>query len=338
MHKFPSYKKYWLVKLLLITSCFLSIPSIFADDVIDPVEQEYLAPPLEDISAWFNTKPINLSDLKGHVILVDFWTYSCINCVRTIPFLNMLYQKYHQQGLEIVGVHSPEFDFEKDPQNVQRAIQKYSIRFPIVLDNHYETWQNYANQFWPADYLIDKTGHVVYQHFGEGDYQVIENNIRVLLGMGSELLVMHQEEEEKGVTPETYLGYARATRMMTNPAVHDVESQYLLPRQLHLDQWGLQGPWIIHSDFIESTKANAKIALHFSAGKVYAILGPHAKKAVTVSVLLNGKPISNASGKQVFTVDHFDLYELAHFPKVQQGIITLIVDGAVDAYTFSFGE
>lgn len=337
MHNFSNFKRHWLAKLLLIKFCFFSISSIFADDVIDPVEQEYQAPPLEDIAAWFNTKPLNISDLKGHVVLVDFWTYSCVNCVRTISFLNMLYRKYHQQGFEIVGVHSPEFDFEKDPKNVQRALQKYKIRFPVALDNHYETWQNYANQFWPADYLIDKTGRVVYQHFGEGDYQVIENNIRVLLGMGSELLVMHQEEEEKGVTPETYLGYARAIQM-SNPAVHDVESQYLLPRQLHLDQWGLQGFWRIHSDFIESTKANAKIALHFSAGKVYAILGPHANKAVMVSVFLNGKPISNSNGVPIITVDHFDLYELAHFPKVQQGIITLVVEEPADLYTFSFGE
>jgi thiol-disulfide isomerase/thioredoxin len=147
------------------------------------VATPYAAPPISGISSWINSDPIQLSELQGKVVLIEFWTYTCINCKRTLPYVIDWYAKYHHAGLIIIGVHSPEFDFEKTRSHVQEAVQKEGILFPVAQDNQFETWRNYNNNYWPAQYLIDKKGNVVYQHFGEGDYSITENNIRLLLGM-----------------------------------------------------------------------------------------------------------------------------------------------------------
>jgi thiol-disulfide isomerase/thioredoxin len=143
----------------------------------------YTAPQISGIASWINSDPIRLSDLKGKVVLIEFWTYTCINCKHTLPYVVEWYAKYHDAGLVVIGVHSPEFDFEKTRSNVQEAVQQDGILYPVAQDNQFETWRNYNNSYWPAQYLIDKQGNVVYQHFGEGDYDITENNIRFLLGM-----------------------------------------------------------------------------------------------------------------------------------------------------------
>ena len=145
--------------------------------------QPYPAPEFAGVSEWLNTKPLTMAELKGKVVLVDFWTYSCINCVRTLPYITAWDKKYRDKGLVIIGVHSPEFEFEKNADNVRTALKEHGINYPVAMDNNLSTWQSFNNQYWPAHYLIDRGGNVVYTHFGEGDYDVTENNIRYLLGL-----------------------------------------------------------------------------------------------------------------------------------------------------------
>lgn len=312
--------------------------------LVDGVEQPYPAPPLKDITAWINSPPLTLASLKGHVVLIDFWTYSCINCIRTLPYLKAWYQTYKSQGLVIIGVHSPEFAFEQEYQNVKQAVEKYQIHYPVALDNQFQTWDNYGNHYWPAHYLIDKQGQVVYIHFGEGQYAVTEHNIQVLLGAKSKK--KHSDTLPKqaltyGVTPETYLGSNRAERF-ANPKTDD-ESGYQFHGMLKQDFWALQGQWQVNAQNITSLKANASILLHFHAKKVFLVLGSNDDKPKTVTILLNGKPISPAqAGKDVheqrIKVNEDRLYELISLPNVSNGVLEIQCDSpGLEAYAFTFG-
>ena len=168
------------------------------------------APKIMGIEGWINSEPLDLETLRGKVVLIDFWTYSCINCIRTLPHIKEWYKKYKDNGLVIIGVHTPEFEFEKKLSNVQSAVKDFGITYPVALDNNYSTWQNYDNHYWPAHYLINQDGAISYTHFGEGNYLETENEIRKLL----KLPLLNQLTEEKSfhgrITPETYLGSARA--------------------------------------------------------------------------------------------------------------------------------
>ena len=156
---------------------------VLSGDLLNGLSQPYPAPPIVGIDAWINSPPLQLADLKGKVVLIDFWTYSCINCIRTLPYIKDWYAKYHDKGLVIIGVHTPEFEFEKNLDNVKNAVKAFNILYPVALDSHYATWKSFQNQYWPAHFLIDKAGNIVYEHFGEGDYAITEHNIRYLLGL-----------------------------------------------------------------------------------------------------------------------------------------------------------
>ncbi|HAT1596129.1 TPA: redoxin domain-containing protein [Legionella pneumophila] len=312
--------------------------------LVDGLEQPYPAPALKGITAWINSPPLTLASLKGRVVLIDFWTYSCINCIRTLPYLKAWYQTYKSQGLVIIGVHSPEFAFEQEYQNVKQAVEKYQIHYPVALDNQFQTWDNYGNHYWPAHYLIDKQGRVVYIHFGEGQYAVTEHNIQVLLGAKSKK--KHSDTLPKqaltyGVTPETYLGSNRAERF-ANPKTDRV-SGYQFHGMLKQDFWALQGQWQVAPQNITSLKANASILLHFHAKKVFLVLGSNDDKPKTVTILLNGKPISPAqAGKDVhehrIKVNEDRLYELISLPNVSNGILEIQCDSpGLEAYAFTFG-
>src|SRR5439155_1667491 len=171
------------------------------------------APGLKPDGDWFNTRPLSIAGLHGKVVLVDFWTYSCLNCLRTLPHLKAWYASYHKDGLVIVGVHTPEFAFEHVLSNVRAATKRYGVRYPVALDNSYDTWNAYANQYWPAEYLIDKRGHVRHAHFGEGEYPHTEQLIRTLLGVRSAAMTkVRDTTPTELMTPETYLGAARLQR------------------------------------------------------------------------------------------------------------------------------
>jgi len=305
------------------------------EQLVDGLADAYSAPAIAGIEAWINSPPLSLEQLKGKVILIDFWTYSCINCLRTLPYLKAWYAAYHDKGLEIIGVHSPEFEFEKNRENVKNAVQKLKIFYPVALDNNFVTWQNYQNRYWPAHYLIDQQGKVVYQHFGEGEYDTTENNIRFLLGV-SKPLAHERAETSIGSffqTPETYFGYARAANFYS-PEIIAKESalNYSYPAQLPLHGWALQGLWKIAADKITAMTPGASIKLHFRAKNIYAVLGSAGQKTILVKVKINDGP------KGDIKVTQHELYTLGTFPQQNEGYLELTATAAgLEMYTFTFG-
>ncbi|HVT63357.1 MAG TPA: cytochrome c biogenesis protein DipZ [Legionellaceae bacterium] len=291
------------------------------NELIHALAYPYLAPEFSGIGTWINSAPLTMSRLKGKVVLVDFWTYSCINCLRTLPFLIEWDHKYRELGLTIIGVHAPEFEFEKNPKNVENAITAYHITYPVALDNHLDTWTNFNNLYWPAHYLIDRTGRVVYTHFGEGAYGITEHNIRFLLGLNKRTFKPDTVMNSIGQTPETYLGQARATRFSKNV------------NELPLHHWTLLGKWRVEDQRIIAEEPGAKLRLHFKAGKVFLVMGVSKGQPITVCVKLNGEPIRQ------LTIEQHQLYELPNQQDVKQGVLELISEtSGLEAYAFTFGN
>jgi cytochrome c biogenesis protein CcdA/thiol-disulfide isomerase/thioredoxin len=309
------------------------------------LEQPYAAPEFAEIERWLNSPPLTMQGLKGKVVLVDFWTYSCINCVRTLPYLTDWDRKYRDMGLVIVGVHSPEFEFEKQTANVREAIAQHGIRYPVAQDNRLSTWLNFRNRYWPAHYLIDKQGQVVYTHFGEGEYDVTENNIRYLLGLKEkgETIKVEGPAFALGQTPETYLGYARADSFGgRETVVHDAQGGYRFPPFLHEHQWALSGKWSVERERIVSGEKGAGLRLAFKARKVFLVLGTATGRPVHVSLKLNGEAAGINAGKDapagVVTVDRNTLYELIDQKTPKSGLLEIETDApGLEAYAFTFG-
>lgn len=310
----------------------------------DGLSNPYPAPALRGIVAWINSPPLQMSELKGKVVLIDFWTYSCINCIRTLPYVKDWYNKYHKDGLVVIGVHTPEFEFEKNLDNVKNAVAKDGILYPVALDSQFETWQNYNNQYWPAQYLIDKNGNVVYDHFGEGNDDVTENNIRFLLGLnGSAPTSVQPEAVSASMTPETYVGYARADRNTSPEAVAQNKSSiYSYPKQLSEDAWALQGAWTVMPDKIVSAAADAGLKIHFRARKVYMVLGNATHAPIKVKFLLDGEALIAHKGKDIveseLEVKNHALYEVVAMNQTASGILQVIASApGLEVYTFTFG-
>jgi len=303
--------------------------------LIDGVSSPYPAPAIAGISSWINSTPLQLSDLKGKVVLIDFWTYSCINCKRSLPYIKDWYAKYHDKGLVIIGVHTPEFDFEKNLDNVKTAVSDYGIRYPVALDSQFTTWRNFQNHYWPAHYLIDKKGDVVYTHFGEGDYDVTENNIRFLLGIHNQAVSPVNPPPSTFLqTPETYLGYARAANFASPEAVvQDAVSDYTIPGELSRNQWALSGKWKITSDRAMAESKDAAVEIHFHARNVYVVMGNMTDHPIMARVLLNQKELGSA-----ITVNKHALYDLVSLPESQEGVLQIITSTpGLEVYTFTFG-
>jgi cytochrome c biogenesis protein CcdA/thiol-disulfide isomerase/thioredoxin len=306
------------------------------------------APEFVGTERWFNTpgdRPLTLRGLRGHVVLVDFWTYSCINCIRTLPYLKAWDAKYRKDGLTIVGVHTPEFPFEREASNVETAIRENGIRYPVVQDNEQATWNAYGNQYWPAEYFIDARGRVRYVHFGEGEYGEKEKVIRELLAeagrtvKGGDVRVKAVAPSRTVTTPETYLGAARAERFtnsMLSPGSHD----FTAPTALPPNAFAYHGRWRIS---LESATAGtgASLDLNFGARRVYLVLGSP-RRDRRVRVLLDGQPISSAeAGTDVHggavTVSGQRLYNLVDLPRVGHHVLTLEPEAGVMGYAFTFG-
>lgn len=314
------------------------------DMVVDGLLKPYPAPALTGLTDWINSPPLQIDQLKGKVILIDFWTYSCINCIRTLPYLKNWYEQYHDKGLVIIGVHTPEFDFEKNINNVKSAVIKEGILYPVALDNQFGTWTNYQNRYWPAHYLIDKNGDVVYQHFGEGDYDVTENNIRYLLGLNTKnVSSLSSEAVSFNQTPETYLGFARAEHFMSPESViANHSAYYTFPKELSEHNWALQGDWIISADKVTSAKAGAAIKIHFNAGKVYIVMGSANGFTVQAKLLLNGEDVISTKGKDVInsmvSVDQHTLYHVIELKSPSSNILQITASApGLQVYTFTFG-
>jgi cytochrome c biogenesis protein CcdA/thiol-disulfide isomerase/thioredoxin len=303
--------------------------------LIDGLWRPYPAPQIDGITTWINSAPLKLNDLQGKVVLVDFWTYSCINCLRTLPYLKAWYNRYHDKGLVIIGVHTPEFDFEKDVGNVRAAVQRDDILYPVALDNQYDTWINFKNHYWPAHYLINKKGEVVYEHFGEGDYDVTENNIRYLLGI-NELTTLKNgsvQTVHTSQTPETYLGYERADPDFSPKLIKNKVFQYQFPLQLVENSWALDGAWQVNADSITAAKASAALKIHFNARKVFLVMGTSTGKAIKVNVVLNHNLVKS------ILVDKYSIYEALTQAQFSSGDLEIIAtEPGIKIYTFTFGS
>jgi len=255
------------------------------------------APEFSGISRWLNTPiPLSLQTLRGKTVLVDFWTYTCINCVRTLPHLTAWYERYKDDGLVIIGVHTPEFAFERETQNVQNAVKQFGITYPVAQDNDYRTWKNYQNHYWPAEYLIDARGHIRRTHFGEGGYDHTEEAIRALLKenghpVEGDLSSINDQTPRQGITPETYLGTNRMQRFASPERILTGDQTYTLPTELPLDHFAYQGVWNVGGQFARSGPG-AALAFKFHADKVFLVIGP-AHAGDKIRVLMDGKPLDD---------------------------------------------
>ena len=292
------------------------------------------APEFVGISHWLNTpgeRPVRLASLRGKVVLVDFWTYSCINCIRTIPHLRAWYATYGRYGFEIVGVHTPEFAFEHELSNVRQATYDLHVGWPVALDNGYKTWTAYSNEYWPADYLIDSRGRVRATHFGEGDYTQSESEIRSLLTergafVSQQKAAVADQTPTEVVTPETYLGYVRLERYAGSAIRQDTTAGYSLPAALPQNDLAYGGVWKIGGERILAVR-DARLRLHFHARDVYIVLGGHGH----IDSLVNGKRLGS------LTVNQDRLYTLVSGSAVRDGILELRFSPGVNAYSFTFG-
>ena len=307
------------------------------------------APDFTGIYKWLNTdKPLTLSDLKGKVVLVDFWTYTCINCIRTLPFTTSWYNKYKDKGFVVIGVHTPEFQFEHETSNVENAIKMYKITYPVAQDNDYATWNAYSNQYWPAEYLIDVNGNIRRTHFGEGEYDQTEKAIQLLLQEAgkkptSKLLDMPDQTPTSEISPETYLGSNRMQYYFPSGSLSNGTSTFSLSSNPQADSYSLGGQWTITSE-AAVTGNNSTLNYNFNASKVYIILRPAATKVGIVKVYLDGKIIDEKyAGSDVkngeVTVNVDRLYNVVDLHgAVQNHLLKLeFQTPGISAYTFTFG-
>ena len=326
-----------------------SVPTTVSGNQSGLFNANETAPEIRGIEKWLNTSgPQTLASLKGKVVLVDFWTYSCINCLRTLPHVEAWYNKYHSLGFEVIGVSTPEFAFEKDPGNVARAIKQYGIPYPVALDNNYKTWNAYNNQYWPAEYLIDATGKIRRTEFGEGNYPESEQAIRTLLANAGHKITVAPSDlpdttPQTQLTPETYFGSNRA--QFGFPTPNYPNGTFTIPEQktVPLDQFALGGKWTIQPDYIESKKG-ATITEHFDASKVFLILNPKPGATNTVAVTYNGKPlVGTLAGSDVVNgiikVDADRLYNIFNSGATNtDGTLKFtFLDDGIQAFTFTFG-
>ncbi len=289
--------------------------------------------------------PLTIRSLRGKVVIVDFWTYTCINCQRTLPYLKNWYAKYKDKGLVIIGVHAPEFEFEKNPVNVAQAIKDFGLTYPIVQDNNFATWKAYNNNAWPAKYFIDKNGKIRWSHFGEGAYDESEQLIQKLLGeMGQQVdePINNPKYSTFDETRETYLGYDRLQFLVSPETVQpDKIASYSIPQDLLKSRFAYGGMWMIGGQYA-SPEPGAKIELHFVSKEVYLVMRPKAKPG-QVKLLLDGQLLSNdAAGKDIKTglvlVDSDKLYTLINLKQPGDHILTLeFLDNSLEVYAFTFG-
>jgi thiol-disulfide isomerase/thioredoxin len=292
------------------------------------------APEFRGIKLWLNTpdgKPVSIAGYRGKVVLVDFWTYSCINCLRTLPHLKAWDAAYRSAGLRIVGIHSPEFAFEHVPSNVRSAVKRLGLLYPIGLDNDFATWRAYQNNYWPAKYLIDRTGHVRFVHFGEGSYGETENWIRRLLGehVTPKRTSVADTTPTELTTPETYLGYSRLDpSAFVGRVVPDAPSTYNFPGpSLDLNRLAYAGSWRVESARIVAGDG-ARLRLGFQARDIYLVLGGKGR----LGVLVDGRPV-----RDVRVSGTPRLYTLARFFQVRKGLLELRFAPGLEAYAFTFG-
>ena len=322
-----------------------------------PVEGEM--PSLAGATLWLNSPPLTREALRGKVVLVDFWTYSCINCLRALPYVESWYEKYKDHGLVVIGVHAPEFAFEKEPGNVRRAVAELKITYPVALDNEYAIWQGFNNQYWPAHYFIDATGRIRGHHFGEGKYDESEDIIRTLLqeagnnglpppGMnaGKAVGVEAAADEAQDQSPETYVGYRRAENFASPGGFgRDQVHAYRVPPKLKLNQWALGGSWTVDPEKVVLGAPGGKILFRFYARDLHLVLGPRSDgKPIHFRVMLDGAAPEKSHGTDTDSsgagvVDQQRLYQLIRQSgEVSEHEFSIeFLDAGAQVYSFTFG-
>jgi thiol-disulfide isomerase/thioredoxin len=321
-----------------------------------PVEGEL--PSLGSATEWLNSPPLTAAGLRGSVVLVDFWTYTCINWLRTLPYLRAWTQKYKDHGLVVIGVHTPEFDFEHDLDNVRRAATDLRVNYPIAIDNDYAIWRAFDNHYWPALYFVDAQGQIRHHQFGEGDYEQSEMIIQQLLveagtgGIGHDLVSVDASGVEAAAdwgslrSPENYVGYER-TENFASPggAAWDQRHVYGAPARLRLNHWALSGDWTVERQATVLNEAGGRIAYRFHARDLHLVMGPAVRGTpVRFRVLIDGQPPGAAHGTDVDdqgngTVTEQRLYQLIRQrgPVTEHAFEITFLDPGVRAYAFTFG-
>jgi thiol-disulfide isomerase/thioredoxin len=313
---------------------------------------------LRTATAWLNTAPLTAEGLRGKVVVIDVWTYTCVNWLRTLPYVRAWHKKYEAQDLVVIGVHAPEFPFEHDPDNVRRATRDMRVAYPVAIDNDFSIWRAFDNNYWPALYLLDGEGKVRFRHFGEGEYEQSERNIqRLLKGAGaravsSELVSVAPQGAEVTAdwstleSPETYVGYGQAENFASpGGAVVNQRHAYSIPPQLRLNQWALAGDWTVTQGLGALHKPNGRIAYRFHARDVNLIMGPAAKGVpARFRVMIDGQPPAAAHGVDADeqgdgTVAEQRMYQLIRQPKpiADRQFEIEFLDAGVEAFCFTFG-
>jgi thiol-disulfide isomerase/thioredoxin len=361
----PSHKLKWPKFLAIAALALLSLNSYAQDP--SPILGKSPLGGLSGATGWINTpnpKGLTAKDLKGKVVVIDFWTYSCINCLRAVPYVRAWADKYKDSGLVVIGVHTPEFAFEKDGPNVQKAIDKFGITYPIALDSRQDIWNAFQNEYWPAHYFIDRQGKVRYAHFGEGKYDESEKWIQQLLAEGGNksmpqgITVVQAKgaeaasDQSQVKSPETYLGYSRAQHFVPAGTIaQDMEKFYSLPANPELNQWGLAGKWADHEQTAQLKSAGGKILFRFHARDLHLVLGPASEKGgkpIHFKVTIDGHAPGEDHGVDTDpagngTVTDYRLYQLIR----QKGpgpngfqdhtFVIEFEDPGVQAFAFTFG-
>jgi len=294
----------------------------------DPLPVEGHFPSLDGATGWLNSSPLAPSDLRGKVVAVDFCTYTCINWLRTLPYIRGWAERYRDDGLVTIGAHTPEFSVEHDVENVRRALSEMRVEYPIALDNDYGVWDAFSNHYWPALYLIDAEGRIRYHHFGEGEYERSERVIQQLLidagaeGIGSDLTAVERSGPEAAAdwddlqSSETYVGYRQTERFASREGIAPDEPRtYSAPESLRINDWALAGNWTVTSESAVSNEPNARIAYRFHARDVHLVVGPAGDAPVGFRVYLDGEPAGDAAGSDVGSdgggkVDYPRMYQL----------------------------
>ena len=292
------------------------------------------APEFDQIDLWLNSEPLTMDALRGKVVLIDFWTYSCINCLRTLPHVRAWDEAYRDDGLVIVGVHTPEFAFERDADNVRRAVRDLDVAYPVALDNAYGTWTAWQNRYWPAKYFVDRAGRLRYAHFGEGGYEESERVLRQLLAEDSDTELVSADiadETPSGEqTPETYLGYQRLDRFVGSELAPDREAEYTIPDYVPLHGVAYGGRWTVEGERIVAGE-DARLRLPFHARDVFLVLGTSGEPG-SVEVSLDGERVGTVP------VTVHDLYTLARIPgEKRDHVLDLRFSPGTEAYAFTFG-
>ena len=315
-------------------------------------------PQFTGVTGWLNSAPLTRERLRGKVVVIDFWTYSCINCLRSLPYVNAWYAHYKAAGLVVIGVHTPEFAFERDAANVRKAITQFGIRYPVALDNDSAIWKAYNNRFWPAHFFVDATGEIRGHHFGEGKYAESENTIRALLteagvknlpppiGTAPGAGVGAAADPGNMKSPETYLGFARAANFQSPGSfARDAVKLYALPPALTLNQWALAGRWLVSGERAQLAAAPGRIVFRFKARDLHLVLGPGPAGATArFRVLVDGKAPGADHGMDIDAdgvggVGGHRLYQLIRQRgAVQEHEFSIeFLDPGVEAFSFTFG-